>query len=627
MTNTPNAAPANVTTTPFTVAAVGYNPELFELDRNITAAAAMAEEAASKGAKVIVLPELAMSGCDYPGLEAWLPYMDTIPGKTTDAFAKITKAHGCYIAVGIAEVEPATNMTYNSGALIGPDGYIGKYRKTGTNFADITTFRPGNAGYPVFPTEFGNLAMFICFDDTFWEPARVATLKGADIICHMVSSARGITTGPMQAATAAINHSTIAAAQEWCAWNGVALISADPNNAESNPATGMSYWFGGSQSIWSPDGTLLARSETTTPDVSSTNKATITYATIDPALFNNPQRQTLAKRRPELYGALSFYKAPIDLNANFTPHDVTAQALQYPITLGDTNANIAATDELVLQLEANKTANSLVVLPAFSFTGLPANKDQAQAWAEDEMGQTAQTLTGYAARLGAYMVGSHIEREGDKLFHSVLLVGANGQLIGRYRQTHLDDSMTSWATAGDEIPVFTTDLGTIGLLTCGDVRFPEAAGVLEISRANIIAIPSYWTGDFGGWVNEPKGLFTNPYPDNSMIYWYAIAKCMQAYTVVANPVGGELRGSSGIFTMNPVNTEAATVGSLDKTEIVSAEFTTLGPKISWINQQVLINQRRADLAVPMTLAVDSEAFTTWRDSPGFDINAWAAYSQ
>lgn len=614
-------------TEPFTVAAVGFNPELFELDRNITAASAMIEEAASNGAKIIVLPELCMSGCNYPSLEAWLPYMDTVPGKATDAFAKIAKAHGCYITFGVAEVEPATGMTYNAAALVGPDGYVGKYRKTGTNMADVTSFRGGNAGYPVFATEYGNIAMFICYDDTFWEPARVAAVKGANIICHSVASARGITTGPMEAATNAVNHSTIAAAQEWCAWNGVALISANSDNSESNPITGMTYWEGGAQAIWSPNGTLLARSESTTPDVSVVNEATVIYATIDPALFDNPQRSTFEDRRPELYNNLSFYRVPIDLWANLTPHDVSAHALQYAIASGDTKANITTTDNFIVELEATKPTNALVVLPAFSFTGMPSSTDEAHAWAEAEMGLTTQVLSGYATRLGAHVVGSHIERDGDQLFHTVLLLGSNGKLMGRYRQTHLDESMKAWATPGNDIPVFTTELGTIGLLTCSDVRFPEAAGTLEVSRADIIAIPSCWDGNYGGWVNEPEGLFTNPYPKNSMIYWYAIAKCMQAFTVVANPVGGACKGSSGIFTLSPVMGEAATVGSDSKTEIVSAEFTTLGTKLSWMNQQVLVTQRRADLAVPLTLPVDSPAFIQWQGTPGFDISAWSAYSQ
>jgi predicted amidohydrolase len=617
----------DIVTEPFTVAAVGFNPSLFELERNISAAAEMIEEAASKGAKVIVLPELCISGSPYATLESWLTYMDTVPGKSTDAFAEIARKHGCYITFGVAEVERETGQTYNSAALVGPDGYIGKYRKTGTNMGDVDYFRSGNAGYPIFPTPYGNLTMTICFDDTFWEPARVAAVKGADIVCHSVASARGIMTGPMQTVAKDINHSTIAAAQEWCAWNGVALISADGNNATSNPVSGVTFWTGGAQAIWSPDGTLLARSAATSEDVSAVNDMVITYATIDPALFDNAQRRTLEDRRPELYGNLSFFRVPIDMAANLTPHDVTAHALQYAVTPGDVKANVRAADAFIEQLEAAGSVKSLVVLPAFSFTGMPGSADEARAWAEADMGLTTQVLSGYAARLGALVVGSHIERDGDQLFHSVVLLGSDGKFSGRYRQTHLDDSMKSWATPGDDIPVFNTELGKLGLLTCGDVRFPEAAGSLEIARADIIAIPSHWGGEYGGWVNEPKELFANPYPDNSMIFWYAIAKCTQAFTVVANPVGGDLRGSSGIFTLNPVQSDAPTVGSIDGSEIVSASFTTLGAKLTFINQQMLIAQRRPDLAVPLTLPVDSPAFLHWRNTPGFDINAWSAYSQ
>ena len=614
-------------TSPFKVAAVSFNSELFELDRNITGAVAMVEEAAANGAKVIVLPELGLSGGAYPGLQAWLPYMDSIPGKATDAFSEVSKRYGCYIAIGMAEHDPDTGMTYNSGALVGPDGYVGKYRKTGINMGDVPSFRPGNTGIPVFPTEYGNLTLLICFDDTFWEPARVAALKGANIICHMVASPRALGPADEQAILHDMDHSTIAAGQHWPAWNGAALISANRTNAESNPLTGITYWFGGSASIWGPDGELLARDATTNPDVTPANPSTIIYATIDPAKFDNPQRGTFGRRRPELYGELTFDRSPIDMSANMRPHDVTAHALQYPIVPGDLAANIASADALVKQVEGSPATDSLLVFPAFSFTGKPASADQAHAWAEAETGRCVQSLADFAVRTGCHVVGSHVEREGDQLFHSVLLLEPSGKIIGRYRQTHLDESMEEWATAGDEIPVFATAIGKVGLLACDDVRFPEAAGVLEIGRADIIAIPSAWDGSYGGWLQEPKGLFANPYADNTMVFWYYIAKCMQAFTVVANPVGAGFRGSSGVFTTVPVTGDADTVASVDNAELVTASFRTLGSPTLWINQQILIDMRRADLVVPLTLPTDSPAFTRWRDAPGFDIGAWSAYEQ
>lgn len=616
-----------ITTEPFKVAAVNFNPALFEYDQNVSAAAELVAEAAKSDAKVIVLPELGMSGGAYPGLEAWLPYMDSVPGKATDVIGEVAKKYGCYVAIGIPELDPDTGMTYNCSALVGPKGYVGKYRKNGINMGDVTTFRPGNTGYPVFPTEYGNITMLICFDDTFWEAARVPAMKDVNIICHSVASPRVLGSKTEQPVYDRINHSTIAAGQHWTAWNGTALISANPTNAESNPVTGVTYWFGGSASIWGPDGSLLARDATTNPDVSTANPATIIYATIDPALYTNAQRDTLEQRRPELYGDLTFLRAPIDTFASMQSHDVTARAVQYPIVPGELSSNVTAANGLVSQFEADRVPDALVVFPAFSFTGAPRSADEANAWAEAEAGPTTQALTNFAVRTQSHVVGSHVERDGDQLFHSVLLLDPSGMIIGRYRQTHLDESMQSWATAGDAIPVFNTAIGRVGLLTCSDVRFPEAAGVLEVGRADIIAIPSAWEGNYGGWLQEPKGLFTNPYADNTMVFWYSVAKCMQAFTVVANPVGDGYQGSSGIFTTVPVTGAADTVASTDGTEVVSASFTTKGTPDMWINQQILIDMRRADLVVPLTLPTDSAAFTKWRDAPGFDIAAWAAYDQ
>lgn len=210
--------------TPFKVAAIEFNPEFMELDRNIAAAAKIAEEAARNGARLIVMPEAAVSGYIYRDLAQFLPYMDTVPGRTTDALAAVTRAHGCYIAIGIAEIDRDTGLTYNTGALIGPQGYIGKYRKNGLNPSDVLWFVPGNTGYPVFETELGRITMIICYDDTYWEPARAAAVKGCDIIAYICSSDRLL---PQLGAAAAGKHSTIAAVQHQCAWNGLAMVAAD----------------------------------------------------------------------------------------------------------------------------------------------------------------------------------------------------------------------------------------------------------------------------------------------------------------------------------------------------------------------------------------------------------------
>jgi hypothetical protein len=111
-----------------------------------------------------------------------------------------------------------------------------------------------------------------------------------------------------------------------------------------------------------------------------------------------------------------------------------------------------------------------------------------------------------------------------------------------------------------------------------------------------------------------------------MCLWYAVAKTSQAYTVVANAVGSGTRGSSGVFTINPVDAEAPVVASVDDAEAVSLGITTRGHPEWWLDQQRLIAGRRTDLVVPLMLPTDSSAFTAWRDSQGYDLS-WTAYSQ
>ena len=113
-----------------------------------------------------------------------------------------------------------------------------------------------------------------------------------------------------------------------------------------------------------------------------------------------------------------------------------------------------------------------------------------------------------------------------------------------------------------------------------------------------------------------------------MSQWYATAKCSQAYTVVANAVNDGMQGSSGVFTINPVDSvEPPVVGSVDVEEIVTATITTLGDPAWFMNQSRLVGGRRADLAVPVALDPASDAFRRWRERPGWDASGWESYSQ
>ena len=119
----------------YKAAAIVYDPAWGDLDGNIARIAAAVDKAGAQGVKLAVLPEQATIGYIFDNFAMVRPYLDTVPGKTTDALAKVTERHHMYVAVGIAELDPVTGLGYNTAALVGPNGYIGKYRKHGSELA------------------------------------------------------------------------------------------------------------------------------------------------------------------------------------------------------------------------------------------------------------------------------------------------------------------------------------------------------------------------------------------------------------------------------------------------------------------------------------------------------------
>jgi len=72
------------------------------------------------------------------------------------------------------------------------------------------------------------------------------------------------------------------------------------------------------------------------------------------------------------------------------------------------------------------------------------------------------------------------------------MFGPDG-LVGVYRKSHLPWlGLDRFVTAGDELKVFDTPLGKIGILICFDIRMPEPARALSLQGADIICLPTNW---------------------------------------------------------------------------------------------------------------------------------------
>src|SRR5271167_1871254 len=103
------------------VAALAFDPAWGDPDGNITRIVAGIEDAAKKGVRLAVLPETATTGYIFDNFAMVKPYLDTVPGKATAAIEKVTRAYHMYVAIGLAEIDPASGLGYNTSALVGPD--------------------------------------------------------------------------------------------------------------------------------------------------------------------------------------------------------------------------------------------------------------------------------------------------------------------------------------------------------------------------------------------------------------------------------------------------------------------------------------------------------------------------
>ena len=178
---------------PVKIGCCQMEPRVGQKEENVEKTLRFAEEAADGGAAVILLPELANTGYVFNSRSEAFGLSEEVPGgETTRAWEEFTMGRGVYLAAGIAEREG--HRLYNSSVLIGPEGYIGKYRKLHLWNREKLFFEPGDLGLPVFHTPLGRLAMYVCYDMWFPELTRIYALQGVDLILNItnwVSAERG----------------------------------------------------------------------------------------------------------------------------------------------------------------------------------------------------------------------------------------------------------------------------------------------------------------------------------------------------------------------------------------------------------------------------------------------------
>ena len=238
--------------------------------------------AKKQAADLVIFPELSLTG--YVVIDQIYELAETIPGPASRTMEGIARKTKTYIVFGMPELSEKTQATiYNTAVLVGPEGFIGKYRKmylpTHSVFEEKRYFRPGYQT-AVFDTKLGKIGLIICYDIFFPEVSRLTRLKGAQLIVCISAS-------PSTRRTF-FETLTVARAMENTAFLAyVNLVGIED---------GLQFW-GGSRLV-GPNGKILVQAKYDEEDLVMCD---VDYADIRPVETFVP---TLRDLRPELFDEL-----------------------------------------------------------------------------------------------------------------------------------------------------------------------------------------------------------------------------------------------------------------------------------------------------------------------------------
>jgi len=175
---------------------------------------------------------------------------------------------------------------------------------------------------------------------------------------------------------------------------------------------------------------------------------------------------------------------------------MTVAALQLGFEKDDISANIARAEASV-RAAAGRGAEIILLPELFSDHYFCKTQDEAHfasayAWRDHP---AVLAMQGLAAELGVVIPVSIFEKDGPEYFNSVVMIDADGALLGLYRKSHIPDGpgyqeKFYFKPGNTGFRVWDTQKGRIGVGICWDQWFPEAARAMALMGADILLYPT-----------------------------------------------------------------------------------------------------------------------------------------
>lgn len=162
------------------VAVVSSKSRFCDIDANLKHFAALVRKARQQQARFVCFPELSLTG--YTLRKEILEIAQPVPGPATEVLEKIAADNQAFLSVGLAE--KSRNKYHITQVLIGPRGYIGKYRKMVVTDGEFKAGFSNGHAYSTYDIDGFNVGINICYDGRHRKTINAMKKAGVDIILH-----------------------------------------------------------------------------------------------------------------------------------------------------------------------------------------------------------------------------------------------------------------------------------------------------------------------------------------------------------------------------------------------------------------------------------------------------------
>lgn len=176
--------------------------------------------------------------------------------------------------------------------------------------------------------------------------------------------------------------------------------------------------------------------------------------------------------------------------------EVVVACCQYGPRVGELAYNRSKSQEMIEK--AVQLGAQIIVLPELAQSGFNfKNQEEAYSLSEDLDGECISLWMRLARKYNIIVVGGYCENIGDdKVANSSVMIGPDG-ILANYQKAHLWDNEKNIFVPGNDVPpIIKTEYGTLSMMICYDLEFPEWVRIPALKGADILCAPVNWPDYF-----------------------------------------------------------------------------------------------------------------------------------